>query len=396
MRSLLARHVLKELLLVFLVSLTVMTLMIILIGVAQEAIRQGLGPTAIVRLVPYILPDALRFAVPATTLFAACSVFGRMSGANEVIALKSLGISPMVIVWPVLILAFCLSLVAVWLNDVAVSWGRRGVRRVVVESVEQIVYGMLRTQRSYSTNRFSINVRRVEGRKLISPTVLFHASGGARAITLTAREAQLRSDPEKNALKIILTDGSIEQEGDVSFYFPDRFEHSISLDDASRKGDISRGPSQTPLWQIPEETARQHKKIRELEEVLAARAAYQMIGGDFDGLTGEDWQAHRRGLAGAYHRLDRLRTEPWRRWANGFSCLFFVMVGAPLAIRLRNSDFTTSFILCFLPILIVYYPLLAMGVDRAKAGVLPPYCVWLGNAICFVVGIWLMRRVMRY
>jgi lipopolysaccharide export system permease protein len=98
----------------------------------------------------------------------------------------------------------------------------------------------------------------------------------------------------------------------------------------------------------------------------------------------------------ARHRLFRLQTEPWRRWANGFSCFFFVVAGIPLAIRLRNSDVLTSFFLCFLPILLVYYPLLAFGVDRAKGGVLPPYTVWLGNVFLLLAGLWLLRKVLRY
>ena len=43
-------------------------------GVVQEAMRQGLGPLPILRLMPYLLPESLRYAVPATVLFAACSV----------------------------------------------------------------------------------------------------------------------------------------------------------------------------------------------------------------------------------------------------------------------------------------------------------------------------------
>jgi lipopolysaccharide export system permease protein len=52
--------------------------------------------------------------------------------------------------------------------------------------------------------------------------------------------------------------------------------------------------------------------------------------------------------------------------------------------------------LCFVPILIVYYPLLAYGVDRAKSGSVPPYTVWLGNVILAGVGAWMTRKVLRY
>lgn len=67
-----------------------------------------------------------------------------------------------------------------------------------------------------------------------------------------------------------------------------------------------------------------------------------------------------------------------------------------MAIRMKNSDALTSFFLCFGPILLVYYPLLAFGLDRAKSGNINPYAVWLANLALVVWGMWLLRRVIRY
>ena len=137
--------------------------MMIIVGVVREAAAQNLPLGQVLRLIPYILPDALRFTVPVTLLLATTSVYARMSGANEVVAVKALGISPMVLLWPGSSLAFLLSLVTVWLNDLAVSWGRNGVQRVVLEAVEEIAYGMLQSQQRLQLADFSINVKRVEG-----------------------------------------------------------------------------------------------------------------------------------------------------------------------------------------------------------------------------------------
>lgn len=393
---LITRYVLFELMKVFGVTLTVMTVMMMLVGAAQEAMLQGLGPGPLLRMLPYLLPNALRFAVPGTVLFAACSVFGRMSASNEVTATKSLGISPMVLLTPALVLAFVLSLVTVWLNDVAVSWGREGVHRVVIQSVEEIAYGMLRTQRSYATKKFSINVMNVDGRKLVQPTVVFQGADDSPPITLTAKQAELFCDLDENTLTILLVDGAMEMEGRVSVRFRDSFEHEIPLTQATNKQDDTEGPSHLPLWRIPLELKEQREEIQRLEKSLTAEAAFHTISGEFRELGSDDWRSRRDKLRIGSERMFRLQTEPWRRWATGFSCFFFVMVGAPLAIRLRNSDLWTSFAVCFLPILLVYYPLLALGVDRAKDGALPPYAVWLGNLILMLAGIWLMRKVTRY
>lgn len=122
----LTRYIVIELLKVFLLSLVSMTVFVFLVLVGREAVENGLGLVPILRLVPYMLPQAMQFAVPGTMLLATTSVYGRIASSNEIVAVKSLGISPMVMIWPTLILATVVSFSAVVLNDVAVSWGRGG------------------------------------------------------------------------------------------------------------------------------------------------------------------------------------------------------------------------------------------------------------------------------
>ena len=129
---------------------------------------------------------------------------------------------------------------------------------------------------------------------------------------------------------------------------------------------------------------------------MAAQAAYQMLCGDFDRLTGPAWDSSLDQRRGEQSLLYRLLTEPPRRWSAGFSCLCFAWVGVPIAIRFRNRDFLTSFFLCFLPILIVYYPLLMLCIHLAKEGLLPPCSVWVCNILLAAWGIWVLRRVVRY
>jgi lipopolysaccharide export system permease protein len=389
------RYILGELLKIFLVTLTGMTMLMLIVGVAHEAIRQGLGFEPILKLIPYAIPNALRFAVPGTILFATCSVYGRMSASNEITAIKSLGISPVKLITPALILAFLVSLSGVWLNDLAVTWGRKGMQRVILHSVEQIAYGLLRTQRSYSNDQFSINVKRVEDRKLILPTIYVHTSEDSEPTFVTAQEAELRLDSDKEVLSITLTNGLISVGDETKMKFPDTIKHEIPLTLATLKGERKGSPSTCPLWQIASEIQQQEADIQALQQRLAAEAALQMMTGEMESLTGDHWSRQHRQLDDAATRLHRLETEPWRRWATGFSCLFFVMVGAPLAIRMRNSDLWSSFAMCFLPVLVVYYPLLAYGVERAKSGDLPPCSVWGGNVIFCVLGFWLLRRTLR-
>ncbi len=393
--KILTRYILFELLKVFSLTLGIMTLMFILIGLVREANEQGLDPSQVVQIIPFILPDALRFTVPATILLAACMVYGRMSNSNEVTALKSLGISPMTVMWPVLILSFLLSITTVWLNDVAVSWGRAGVRRVVLESVEEIVYGMLRSQRTYSSKQISIVVKRVEGRRLIGPTISIQKDKGP-SVTMSSEEAELRSDPDAGALTIVCRNGELEVEGQARVFFHnDVFEHSIPLDQKQSAAE-EHHPSYMAMNTIPQAIDALRGEMDAKYDLMASKAALSMMTGDLGQLASPEWNTQDSVLKIQQEKIYRLQTEPHRRWSNGFSCFCFALVGSSLAIRLRNADFLTSFFLCFLPILLVYYPLLAFGVDFAKNGSLPPQAVWGGNIILIGAGAWILRKVVRY
>ena len=391
--KIITRYVLADLLQVFLVALTALTLFMLVVGLVREAQQQGLGLLQILALVPYVLPEAMRFAVPGTMLFAVASVFGRMSASNEVTALKAAGITPMALIWPALTLGLVVSFASVWLNDVAVSWGRDGIRRVVVNSVEEIIYGRLRQQRSYATPRVSINVKGVDGDRLIRPTLTFQSQAGTPA-TVSAAEARLDANPDAGTLVVTFRDGTLHM-GDYTASFPDTIVREVPLDAVSRKETSSTSPSEIAMAEFAEARRGQEAKIEQVEQVIAGKAALGLVTGRIEHALPNFTQPDRDLLRHERNRLHRIVMEPWRRWANGFSCLCFVLVGAAMAIRMRNADFLTSFFLCFLPILIVYYPVFMLGVDQAKRGSVPPIAVWFGNLLILLWGWWLLRRVVR-
>ena len=262
--KIISRYVLIELLQVFLVSLSALTLFMLVVGLVKEAQQQGLGLLQIARLVPFVIPEAMRFAVPGTMLFAVASVFGRMSATNEITALKAAGITPMAAIWPAIALAVVVSFVSVWLNDVAVSWGRDGVRRVIVNSVEEIIYGRLRQQRSYSTPQVSINVKGVEGRRLIRPTLSFTQGGaGGAPATVSAAEAEITTDADASELIVTFHDGTLHM-GDMKAVFPDTIVRKVPLDAVSRKGLSSTSPSEIAMADFPEALAEEVKRLDQL------------------------------------------------------------------------------------------------------------------------------------
>ena len=86
-----------------------MTAIFVLFMVAAQARDIGLSPQDIVELVPYVIPSTLPYTVPVSLLFAVTVVYGRLAGDNEIIAVKTAGLSVMKILWPSFALATGLS-----------------------------------------------------------------------------------------------------------------------------------------------------------------------------------------------------------------------------------------------------------------------------------------------
>ncbi len=196
-------------------------------------------------MTPFLLPQALQFAVPAAMLLAASNVFGRMSSYNEIVALKSLGISPMVVIWPALAFATLVSFVAVIMNDLAVSWGQAGMERVVLESIEQVAYRQLEIHRAFSFGAWTINVEGVDGHRLVEPMIQRLASDGDDGLRINAQWAELDAFPDQGYVRLFAhnVDGTM---GTAFAEDPSSQEFVIPLDSAGRA--LGRAARPTTRW----------------------------------------------------------------------------------------------------------------------------------------------------
>ena len=200
---------------------------------------------------------------------------------------------------------------------------------------------------------------------------------------------------EKESLEFIFHDYEIEF-GDTKGRNPGESSYSIPLSESTRKSGGTGSPSDLSLQQIPQAIADQKELVETMRDKMAARAALDLVTGNFSGLTEMVWQPERERLKTAQSRVYRLEMEPQRRWANGFSCLSFVAVGAPWAVMRRNADMMTNFFICFMPILLIYYPFLMFSTDLAKSGSIPSATVWIGNLLLIAIGWSLYKRVRQY
>jgi len=385
------RYIIFDILKLFFASLLLITVILVLIIVVNQAMKEGVPFQHAIQLVPFALPEALRIAIPMTLLLATTISFSRMAGANEIIAAKSLGISPWRLVWPVLIVALIFSFLCVWLNDFAVTWGRSGLSRVIYYALEDTIYSKLEKEGSFTQNigkdSCEIKVERVEGKKLIHPEITLHKEQKS----IKMEEAEIQIDYTKGTFSIYCVNLSGEG-GASSINMRDWKSPDFPIPNQLHENLDTTSPSDVPLRNIPEQIEKCLKRIDTAQKKIASLTAFSLLTGD-QGLASQNRSGYEAEMNSALSRYNRLHTEPNRRWANGFSCFFFVWIGIPLAIKLQRADVFSSFFICFLPILAIYYPFMTYGTEGAKSGTLPPLFVWIGNGGLGIIGYWFIKQI---
>lgn len=392
MLTILQRRIFRDIVLMFFTSLLVITLLVMLIGVAREAMNQGLGLMSILRLIPYTLPNALSMALPGTALFSVCSVYGRMSADNEFVAMQSVGVSILPSIMPAIVLTIVLSVATVGLINVAFTWGFHGIERVVMSSIENIAYKVLERERSFQHSGFSITVRNVEGRDLIEPQIKINRPN-SDPVTIVARSAQMIYLEEEEALEFKITEGSATVGNATSFQFPNTFTQKISLARETQDTLLTAHPSHMAMRDLPIASLLQRSDVLRREHSIAANVAFSLLASRPDRILNSRSVQRVSEVSHSRQRLHRLETEMQRRWASGFTCLAMSMIGIPLAIRMKASDTMTTFGIVFLPTVLVYYPIFALTLDMAKDGHIASEGVWIANLIFIAAAILLLRRL---
>ena len=374
--SIFTRYILSELLRIFGLALIALTFLLTVGFGAREGLNRGMPPALIVRMSPFMLPEVLGITTPIAVLLAISQVLGRVSGTNELIAVRSAGLSPMVVVRPAIVFAYFISLLTVWSYDLAATWGRSNARRVAVEALEEIVYAKLRREKGYESEKFVIKVMALDGKRLLRPTITIQTDPNQPAMVLRAEQAELFTDVKAGTLTIVCRK-PVTEIGDARITVSDTLTQTIPLETPQ--------PSLHRQWlsmaEIPAAVDQLRRDVEQLQ--LYLRSA---------GATAEQRAAWRVQIAQLETRIRQLKTEPYLRWANGFSCLCFVLLGSPVSMYRRSENFLTNFFLCFLPILIVYYPMLMVAKELTTSGALPPIGYWAANLSIAIPGAFLLYR----
>jgi lipopolysaccharide export system permease protein len=219
--------------------------------------------------------------------------------------------------------------------------------------------------------------------------------GGTFDIIARAKEAKLRVDRAKRLLWIDMRNCEIVGAvGDQARVVEDR---SWPVDlPAEFEAPTKMRPTDMTWQELDPHRA---ERLKIAEEVLnRIREAQAVV--NHSGASDPQAVEHLRNLQNTYRLLmnevTAIDVEKHMRPAIAMGCLCFVLVGCPVGIWFGKSDYLSAFITCFLPIIIVYYPLLLSGINAAKGLKLTPLVIWSANGVMLLVAVPLFARLARH
>jgi lipopolysaccharide export system permease protein len=390
---LLQKYILIELIRVFVFVVSVLTILLIFVGAFGQVSENGLGPGQLLEILPYLVPSLLPYTIPATMLLTVSVVYGRIAADHEFTAAKAAGISALSLLWPSFIMAAALSVVSLLLTDQAIPWALTNIERRVAQMMEAIFIEILHSQKLYVHRdpSLTITVLDVENKKLIQPFFRYTPRGGT-TMAISADEATIHFDLEK---RVVLVD-LVGLNGEV----PNR--QNFKSEHQEFSFPIPADPPRLKTMNCSIHELR--KNLTGMTGNLEARrterdleTAIALGTGDFDRLYAPELLKYDIDLQANQEDIARIHTDIHKRFALSASCFFFAFLGAPFSVLQARRQALTSFFMCFLPILILYYPIALFMMNLSKSDLVnPAWAMWMGNAVLVPIAWVTLRKVLRH
>lgn len=392
-----------EVLRAFALALLTVTSIIVLFMVMIEASNMGLSPTEIVHLVPYMVPGSLLYTIPVSLLFSVTVVYGRLASDNEIVAIKTAGLSTLFVLRPAIYLGLGLSIILLYLSYGPIPMANHQAKQIIIADMEEAFYKVLKKERQLDKAQwpFMIMVRDVEGKTMLDATFKHRTGGGGRGTPrsfdtiIQAKKARIRFDKTKGEALVYLDDAEISNPTkDVSLINDSIL--PIELPEKGNMPDFKRIQEQTTPEMIKEQ-ARLLVSMKTERKRWAMSASLGMGMGLLERTQWKQVQVSFNDYGSWQMQWRALETEKNQRIAMSCGSFFFVLLGAPVGIIFARRDFLSAFISCFVPIIILYYPLILLGTNMGKDAILPPVvALWLGNTVLGVLAGLVLPSVMKH
>jgi lipopolysaccharide export system permease protein len=365
--TLIDRYLFRELLPPFALNLVFFTfvfLMTRILEITNMVVNYRIGLGTVVLMLLYATPRFLEFVVPMSVMMAILLTLLRLSGDNEIVALKAGGISVRRLLPPVMVFALLGGLITAAVTLWGAPRGRLALKDLVAQATRATDLSLVLKERTFNDtfDGVMLFVSRIDpATRDLMDVFIEDQRHRPLKIAIVAPRGRLVAEPGNDGYRLELFEGTV---------------HRVDL--AGRTADT-----------IGFDVYDVALNVKQAEAIPVAAA------------LSED----EMGLAELGRWIDSLKTgDPryfsarlaWhQKLAIPAACLCLGFMALPLGIQSRTAR--RSFGLGLgLASFLAYYLLLSAGKILGEAGYLTPVVgMWLPNAVSACFGFWLMVRCVR-
>jgi len=434
--KILHRYILKEHIgplffsLSILISILLMNQIVILF---DRIVGKGLQSSVIMEVfslsVPFIFATTVPMAVLVSTLWA----FGRLSSDNEIIAMKSSGVSLLYILRPLLLASFLLTVLMIWFNNAVLPDSNYRLRSILLDISYQkptvdIKEGVLMEDLS----GYSLLVQKIDRQdsRLYDVTIYDNSTKGLPRMIL-ANEGKMFFSEDQEDLVIRLKHGEIHQvdpENMGSYQRVAFNSQTIIIKNVGgrlkrRHHGNYRSDREMNTQMMLNEVVENRSKINSIKsdiyrEMMAEvdTLFFQSLSRDYLPLIGKihrcpigftsagsrrsakismTYQQREKQIEALQKRNDQLMVEYYKKFSIPFASIVFILLGAPLRLNFRSGGAGTVIVLSLITFM-SYYVFLTGGENLADRGLIQPFlAMWAPNIFFGALGAILLLRTAR-
>jgi len=359
------RYLFTELVPPFAINLAFFTFIFLtsrILDITNLVVNHGVGLLQVLLVIVYTIPYFMVFVIPMAVMMAVLLTFLRLSGDNEIMALKAGGVNVTALLPPVVVFCLLGGLLTAFMSIYGQPWGRSSAKQLVVRiAASSIDIGLKERQFNDTFDGIVLYVSQVDTQtRTLRDVFIENQQDDKLASTVVAPRGQLLRAADGLTWRLRLFDGTIHQVDLQEFRA-----NAIRFDTY----DLTLS-----LVQMLEPQKRPSKHRREMN--LAELRQY----------IREHQAARDAGYFNALMRFHKMFSIP-------FACLVLGFLAMPLGMQAKrvSKSYGLGLGLVFF---MLYYLLLSAGSVFGESGRLPPIAaVWMPNLVMAAVGVFLFVRM---
>jgi len=329
-----------------------------LLDITNMIVNYNINVLSIILMFVYSIPRFLELVIPMSIMLSVMLTFLRMSNDNEIVALKSGGISVYNMIPSVLIFSLIGCMLTAFMSIYGLPWGRISLEKLAFEVARSnIKVGLKERIFNNSFKDIILYVNKINNRDKTLIDVFIEDQRQKDIIScVVAPKGRLYSDPEESSFHLQLYDGTINQVN-----LKNRTANSIGFNTYEINLDYDNK-------NMPVKSNSKDEKEMSLAE-----------------LSQSIKDAKKKD---AQYYLTKL--EYHKKFSIPFACIALGILAVPLGIQSKSAKKSNALGLG-LAFFLIYYLMLSAGRVFGETGVYPPVIgMWVPNIVLGALGLYLL------